>query len=117
LRSDLVDGPEDGADQASADLVGDVVRELDALDAVVRAEEAGRVRREDEGVVQEAVAPLRLARAVAADADRVRLGGLLHEDVADDLRVLAREVDGRLARADQLELVVAGALDPVVVNL
>src|SRR6185436_11896777 len=57
--------------------------------------------------------------AVTADAHRVAAGVAagLADDVADDVRVLALDRLGRAVAADQLQLVVVRALDPVVVDL
>src|SRR5690606_14223519 len=103
---------------ASAALaIKDVVVHLHALEPVEQPEDrASGVAAQDDGVVREAIATPRLSRAVAAKADRV-VGAALDQDVADDVRVLADQIFVVALGADELELVVVGPFDPVVIDL
>ncbi len=88
---------------------------LDALEPVEEAEDSARLRPDDDGVVGEAITTVGLAAAVPADADDVAGANLL-DHVGDDVGVLAAVVLGAVG-ANQLDLVISGALDPVVVEL
>jgi hypothetical protein len=87
---------------------------LEALEAVEAAEDGARAG-DDDGVVDETIPTPRLGGAVAAEAGDVEAGvrALLDEQVADDVGVLAHHALGAALGADQLQLVVVGALDPL----
>src|SRR5262245_10298310 len=100
----------------SACSIEHVIVHLHALDTIEEAEGRARVRQEKEGVVYEAIAPVRLACAVAAEASGIggRLG--LPEDVSDHIRVFPSEALIRSVGADELDLVIHRALDPVIID-
>ncbi len=103
-------------DRRPADPHKYVVVHLHGIDAVEDSKHRRPARADYDGVVDESVSTIRIAGAVAANANHV--GGIaLQQHVADDVGVLHGQRRILSVRSDQLELVIQGSFDPVVSNL